>query len=471
MVKDLSNLTAAAISQHIASGKLASSDVVDAFLLRISSLDGKLQAFVNVCANEARKAAEAADRIIRAGRAIGPYHGVPIVLKDLIEIEGKVTTGGSAEWRRRRSDRTATIVRRLTDKGLIVLGKTHTVEFAMGGWGTNQNMGTPWNPWDQATARTPGGSSSGSGVAVAARMAPWAIGTDTGGSVRLPAAFCGITGLKATSGRISSHGVLPLSTTLDTVGPMARTAEDAAILFSLLQGEDRLDRKTWGIAEIDVMDTLKMGIKGLRLARISPDEREGVDDEVLAAYDVSLESLAQLGAEIVDLPLPFRFIDCFSPQSAIMKAEAYALFGDLAEEPTTALGDLVRDRVLSGRGISAQTYLLALRQREKLAHEMQAAMVGVDAFLTPTTETVARALHDLDESHSPSRFARIANTLDMCALAVPNGYTHLGLPTSLQIVCKGFAESLALRIGYAFQSVTEWHHRAPPTDSFAAQPT
>lgn len=468
MLNDLTNLTATELSRRIASRDLASSDAVDAFLSRISSLDARLHAFVDVYADEARKAAATADRAVRVGRAISPFHGVPIALKDLVEIEGRITTGGSAEWRRRRSGQTATIARRLLDKGMIVLGKTHTVEFAMGGWGTNQHMGTPWNPWDEETARTPGGSSSGSGVAVAARMSPWAIGTDTGGSIRLPAAFCGITGLKVTSGRISSYGIMPLSTTLDTVGPMARTAEDTALLFSLLQGKDPLDRTTWGIDETDALSTLRMGVQGLRLARISPDEREGVDDEVLAAYDASLECLAELGADIVDLPLPFLFTDCFSPQSTIMKAEAYTLFGHLAEERTTVLGDLVRSRVLAGRDISAQAYFMALRQRTKLAQKMQAAMVGVDALLTPTTETPARTLHDLDECHSPSRFARIANTLDMCALAVPNGQTLEGLPTSLQIVCRGFSESLALRIGYAFQSVTRWHHKMPPLDAFRA---
>lgn len=468
MLIDPANLTAAELSRQIVSGELTSADAVDAFLSRISLLDGRLHAFVDVYAEEARKAADFADRAIRAGRGCGPFHGVPIALKDLVEIEGRVTTGGSAEWRCRRSDRTATIARRLLDKGMIVLGKTHTVEFAMGGWGTNQRMGTPWNPWDPIASRTPGGSSSGSGVAVAARMSPWAIGTDTGGSIRLPAAFCGVTGLKVTSGRISSYGVMPLSTTLDTIGPMAQTAEDAALMFSLLQGEDSLDPKTWGIAESDAIATLSMGVEGLRLASISLVERDGVDDDVLASYDSSLECLAELGADIVDIPLPFRFIDCFSPQSTIMRAEAYALFGHLAEEQSTAVGDLVRGRVLSGRDISAQTYIMALRQREKMAAEMQASMAGVDALLTPTTETCARMLQGLDESQSPSRFVRIANTLDMCALAVPNGQTRGGLPTSLQIVCRGFAESLALRIGHAFQSATGWHHRVPSIGAFDA---
>lgn len=156
MTSDPAELTAAELSRQISSGELSSAEAVDAFLSRIASLDGRLHAFVDVYGDEARKMAASADRAIRQGRAIGPWHGVPIALKDLIEIEGRITTGGSAEWRNRRSDRTATIARRLLNRGMIFLGKTQTVEFAMGGWGTNQHMGTPWNPWDQATARTPG---------------------------------------------------------------------------------------------------------------------------------------------------------------------------------------------------------------------------------------------------------------------------------------------------------------------------
>src|SRR5207248_6083344 len=165
--------------------------------------------YVDVYADDARLAAEAADKAIRSGHRVGPLHGVPIALKDLIDLEGRVTTGGSEVWRERRSTVTATLARRLISAGMIVLGKTHTVEFAMGGWGTNEHRGTPWNPWDLGVARTPGGSSSGSGVATAAGFAPWAIGTDTGGSVRLPGSWCGLRGLKTTIGRGSTHRILP----------------------------------------------------------------------------------------------------------------------------------------------------------------------------------------------------------------------------------------------------------------------
>src|SRR5712671_8082434 len=226
------------LASEITARRLSPVDLVDALLDRIQAKDGKLHAFVEVYRDEARLAAEAADKAIRSGHAIGPLHGVPIALKDLIEIEGRVTTGGSMVWRDRRSAVTATLARKLIAAGLIVLGKTHTVEFAMGGWGTNQHLGTPWNPWDLAVPRTPGGSSSGSGVAVAAGLAPWAIATDTGGSVRLPASWCGLSGLKTTIGRVSTYGVLPLAATLDTPGPIARDVEDAALLLTVLQGAD-----------------------------------------------------------------------------------------------------------------------------------------------------------------------------------------------------------------------------------------
>ena len=236
-------LPAHRLAAEIAARRLSPVDVVDAFLARVAAHNPKLHAFIEVYADDARLAAEAADKAIRAGHAVGPLHGVPIALKDLIDIEGRVTTGGTRVWRERRSAVTATLARRFFAQGMIVLGKTHTVEFAMGGWGTNQHLGTPWNPWDLGAHRTPGGSSSGTGVTVAAGMAPWGIGTDTGGSVRLPASWCGLSGLKTTIGRVSTYGILPLAPSLDTPGPMARSVEDAALLYSVMHGPDPLDRR------------------------------------------------------------------------------------------------------------------------------------------------------------------------------------------------------------------------------------
>src|SRR3989440_10483752 len=274
-------------------------DVVNVLLGRIEKLDPTLHAFIDVYAADARLAAEAADRAIRSGHSVGPLHGVPIALKDLIDLEGRVTTGGSMAWRDRRSPATATLARKLIAAGMIVLGQTHTVEVAMGGWGTNEHLGTPWNPWDLGTARTPGGSSRGTGAAAGSGMAPWGIGTDTGGSVRLPAAWCGLSGLETTIGRVSTYGILPLAPSLDTPGPMARSVEDAALLYSVMPGPDPLDPRTLPAPPpADVMSGLRRGVRGLKLARMPPAERDGCSSEVLAAYDDAIELLARQGAEI-----------------------------------------------------------------------------------------------------------------------------------------------------------------------------
>jgi aspartyl-tRNA(Asn)/glutamyl-tRNA(Gln) amidotransferase subunit A len=449
------------LATEISARRLSPVDLVDECIARIERLEPRLHAFVSVNAANARLAAEAADKAPRAGHAIGPLHGIPIAIKDLVEIEGEVTAGGTAAWRNRIAPHTATLVRKLMAAGMINLGKTHTVEFAYGGWGTNRHLGTPWNPWDATTHRAPGGSSSGSGVAVAARMAPWAIGTDTGGSVRIPAAWNGITGLKTTIGRISTVGVLPLSPTLDTPGPMTRDIEDAALLLTVLQGKDRRDRHTLGVHDVDPMLELRRGIKGLRLARLPAGERGEIDAEVLAAYDHSVDALANFGADIVDIALPERFADLGKINGRIMSAEAYAALAELVDDNAQPLDPDVRPRVRAGATISSRDYLIALAERERMKASFNNAIDGIDALLTPTTVTPAPPVTAIDQSATPAVFTRWVNFLDLCAAAVPNGFIASGLPTSLQIVCRGYAEPLVLRIGYAYQVAHDWHLRVP----------
>ena len=450
------------LSADIAAGRLSPVDLVEDCLARTERLEPKLQAYVSVYAAEARLAAEAADKAIRSGHRIGPLHGIPIAVKDLVEIEGKVAMGGSAAWKNRVATQTATLYRKLVAAGMIVLGKTHTVEFAYGGWGTNQKLGTPWNPWDATTHRTPGGSSSGTGVAVGARLAPWGIGTDTGGSVRIPAAWNGITGLKTTIGRISVHGVLPLSPTLDTPGPITRDVEDAATLFCLLQGADPADPRTIGPVDCDPWPTLRRGVKGLRLGRLPAAERAGADAEVLAAYDRSVDFLGALGAEIVDIALPMRLSDLGAINGRIMSAEAYAALADLVDDPNAPLDEDVRPRVRAGAAISSRDYLTALVERERLKRVYAEATKDIDALLTPTTLTPAIPVASIDQNTTPGMATRWVNFLDLCALALPNGFSAGGLPLSLQIVCRGYDEATALRIGWAYQTATDWHERVPP---------
>ena len=456
-------LPAHRLAEEIAARRLSPVDVVDAFLARIEAHEPKLHAYVDVYADDARLGAEAADKAIRSGHAVGPLHGVPIALKDLIDLEGRVTTGGSMVWRDRRSPITATLARKLIGAGMIVLGKTHTVEFAMGGWGTNQHMGTPWNPWDLETARTPGGSSAGSGVAVAAGLAPWAIGTDTGGSVRLPASWCGLSGLKTTIGRVSTYGILPLAPSLDTPGPMARSVEDVALLYGVMQGADPLDPRTLPAPPpADPTAEMRRGVRGLRLARMPVAERAGCTPEMLAAYDSALDLLAGAGAEIVDVALPCRFADATAATGRIIGSETYTLIGELVDNMALPIDAAVRPRIQLGRNISAREYLAALAERDRMKRDFLAALDGIDALLTPTTQTPAVRVEAVDQSTTPAHFTRFVNLLELCALSVPDGFTRTGLPLSLQIICRPYDEATALRIGWAYQQMTDWHERHPP---------
>ncbi len=455
-------LSATEMAAEIQAGRLTSSALTERLLDRIQRYDDKLHAFIAVYGDEARMAAEAADKAIRSGHRVGRFHGVPIALKDIIDMEGRITTGGSKAWADRVSPTTATLAARLISAGMIVLGKTHTVEFAMGGWGTNTRMGTAWNPWDLEVPRTPGGSSAGSGVSVAAGMAPWAIGTDTGGSVRLPSAWCGLAGLKTTIGRISTYGVLPLASTLDTPGPLCRTVEDAAHLYMAMAGPDPNDPLTLRQPVEDPLPSLKRGVAGLRLARLPEAEREAVEPEMLAAYDASLEVLAGLGAEIVDVAMPMAFADFAAATGRIIGAEGYFFVGELVDDETLPIDPNVRPRIWIGKNMSARDYLRALGEKERIKCEFSVALAGVDAFLTPSTTTAAIPLDEVDETGTPATFTRAFNLLDACALSLPNGFTAGGLPCSLQIACRGYDEAVALRIGWAYEQATDFAGRVPP---------
>jgi aspartyl-tRNA(Asn)/glutamyl-tRNA(Gln) amidotransferase subunit A len=300
---------------------------------------------------------------------------------------------------------------------------------------------------------------------VAARMAPCAIGSDTGGSVRIPSSWCGITGLKVSIGRISTFGVLPLCPTLDTPGPMARTVEDCAILLDVMQGPDPRDPLTLRLSRTDPFTGLKRGVKGLRLARMPDSERANHDAEVLAAYDRSLKELEALGAEIVELPRMGRsFRENGDLVGRIISAEIYPRLASLADDRTAQMDEAVRARVLAGRDISARQYLDVLAERERRKQEFTASIEGIDAVLSPSTFTPAIPIDTVDQAGTPAVSTRWVNFLDLCALSLPNGVTAGGLPTSLQIVCREGDEAMALRIGWALESATDWHKRKPALD-------
>ncbi|MBV7483810.1 amidase [Bordetella sp. BOR01] len=454
-------MTVKEISAGLDAGSISSATLVEHYLQRIADRDSRLHAFVDTYAHEARQAARSADLARDAGCALGPLHGIPIAIKDLVEIQGRITMGGCAANRERRSAVTATIVQRLRQQGMIILGKTHTVEFATGGWGTNTRLGTPLNPWDLDVPRTPGGSSSGSGVAVAAGLAPWAIGTDTGGSVRLPASWCNLTGLKVSTGRISTHGVMPLSTTLDTPGPMTRTVGDARLLYHALREPEAVDAHGAWPAQRAGQARPRTGLAGLRLARLPENERAVATPEVLAAYDASLEVLRAAGADIVDIALPYGFAEVAELNSLIMNAEGYSFYAQLLDDASQPLDEDVRPRLLKGREVRAADYLNALRRRQAMQRELYAIFGQVDALLTPTTATAPLPLTEVDQAATPAYYTRFANFFNLAALALPGGATPSGLPISLQIIGCPYGEEEILDIGEVYQARTQWHLRTP----------
>lgn len=422
------------------SGVMTPLDAVEQCLAAIEALDGQVGAWQSVYADEARAAAAAAGDALAQGQDLGPFLGIPFALKDIVDLEGRVATAGCYEYRDRISPATASIASSLLAAGGILVGKTKTVEFAMGGWGTNQHMGTPWNPWDAVTHRTPGGSSCGSGAAVGAGMVPCAVGTDTGGSVRLPAAFCGIVGLKTTEGLLPIDGIVPLSHTLDTPGPMTRSTIDAALMFEAMGGS--------AVTEAD----LAAGVQGLRLAAIGRRERDGVAEEQLAGFDNAVDLLRSLGAVVEEVDPPRPFDEMKDTTFVIVTAEAYYHHGALMDDLSARIDENVRGRIRPGAEITAAQYVAAALERQADQAVFADAMSGFDAYLTPTTPTLALPVEGVDEGTTPARFTRAGNYLALCGTAVPWGVAPSGLPGSLQVMCRGGDERLALRITAAFEA-------------------
>jgi len=453
------------LSAMLARGETTSRAIVDACLARIAALDGKLHAFVEVYRDDARKLADAAD-LERSARSVrGPLHGLPIALKDLLEMDGRQTTAGSRSWLGRISDHTATCVAKLANAGMIPLGKTHLVEFAFGGWGRNEGMGAPWNPWDMAKQRVSGGSSSGSAVATAAGMVPAAIGSDTGGSVRIPAALCGLTGLKTTFGLVSLHGAVPLSTLLDTIGPLAHTVDDCALLTNAMAGDDPRDPGTRGAPAVDFAGALAapIGARGLRVAVLAAEQfPDYIDPEIVRARDSAAAVLRDQGAQIVELRAPIDFADIAARLGKLLAAEAYALRRAQADDANLVMDPWVRKRILGGKGILAADFVAEMHKMRAAQASFAAWMREWDALLTPTLPITATILTEVDEATAPlAAFSRAVNYLGGCGLSLPAGLSKQRLPMGVQLVGGPFAEAKLVTLGRAFQSATDWHLARP----------
>lgn len=441
------------MAEMLDKGLCTSVDLTEHALRRIATHDARLHAFVAVYADEALDAARAADRLLAAGHRLGPLHGIPVALKDNVDLRGRPSTAGSTLLADNVAERDAWIAHRLLAGGAVVVGKTHMVEFALGAWGANAHMGAPRNPWGGATHLSPGGSSSGSAVAVAAGMVPLAIGTDTGASVRVPASLCGITGLKPTIGRLSGEGVVPLSTTFDSVGLLTQTAEDAALAFAALAGDEdaypSAERASGAVPSL----------AGLRVGLLEDADLDGLQPEVLQAYQRAVDTFRAQGALLRPLRLPAAFDEFAAVQSTIMLAEAAASWGHLAADETRPMDPSVRPRILAGAAITGAQYVQAERRRTALKAAFQQALGDLDVFLTPTAQWTARPLADVDHGKPPVRYARIGNCLDLCGISVQMGQDDQGLPIGLQIGGPTNADARILRVARAYQACTAWHQR------------
>ena len=452
----LDKLTIAEAASAFRSRALSPVELTRHLLARSERLQDRLHAFVTLTPEIALGQARAAEAAFLRGDDPGPLAGVPVGYKDIYYTKGVRTTAGSHLHENLVPDFDATAVRLLGEVGAVMLGKLTTWEFAGGGADITQSyFPSSRNPWD--TTRSPYGSSSGSGAAVAAGLVCGALGTDTGGSIRFPAAACGVAGLKPTYGLCSRWGVFPAAWSLDHTGPLARTVEDCAIMLNALAAYDPNDTASVAAPAEDYTLSLGHSIAGLRVGLPGPDYFEGCHAEVVGALNTSVDVLASLGAVVTAVTMPER--------SSFITVEGHAYHRtDLLEAPAL-YGSNYRQRVLGSGLYFASEYLQALRQRSLLKERMREILLNVDVIVMPTLPMPAQTMEEAAKSPvgAPMNlsFARLFNQTGLPSLSIPNGFSSDGLPLSLLISGRPFADATVLRVGHAYEQATDWHVRHP----------
>lgn len=429
----------------------------------IDALDGRLNSFVTRTPELALAQAQQAERELANGTDRGPLHGIPIALKDLYATRGIRTTAHSRVLLGWVPEEDATTVSRLREAGTVLLGKLAMHEFAFGAPSFDTPFPPARNPWNLDCVT--GGSSSGSGAALAAGLCYGSLGSDTGGSIRSPAALCGIVGLKPTYGRVSRFGVVPLSWSLDHAGPMARTVEDCALLLQTIAGYDPRDAASADAPVPDYVATLRDGVKGLRLGvpRAWLTEGDGTDPEVNTAFDAALKVLAGAGAQLVEIDSS-PFLNARPVNTIILVAEAYAYHEETLQTHAEDFGKMVRNRVREGAFVSAADYIQAQRARTGLIRDLQQILGTVDAIVSPSAPRPAGtfATFDPEANYKRPSFTNVFNATGLPAISVPCGFSSTGLPLGLQIAGGAFDEATVLRIAHAYEQGTPWHQQHPP---------
>jgi len=460
-------MTLTAVAKAIADKQVSSHEATRSCLHRIAQWQPKLNAFMAVEAESALKAADEADAALAKGKNRGPLHGVPLAHKDMYYDAGKVVTCGSLIRRDFVPATTSTALQRLKDAGTVRLGSLQMVEFAYGPTGHNYHHGAVHNPWKSGYIT--GGSSSGSGSAVAARLTFAALGSDTGGSIRMPAHFCGVTGLKVTWGRVSRAGAMPLSQSLDTVGPLARTVEDCALLLGLMAGADPED-STASLSPVpNYMAATTASLKGLKIGVPTSFYVDELDADVAKALDETIAVLKREGADIVKVELPDQR-QLSAACQIVLATEAAAYHKRWLIERPQDYGPQVLMRLQNGLAIPGVLYLEAMRWRGPALAAHIAATSDVDAVLAPVAPVAAPTIAESDVGNSPNaeaviqrltRFTRPINYLGLPSLSIPSGFNPRGLPIGMQLVGRSFDEATLLTIGAAFQRATDFHEKVP----------
>ena len=461
---DIPFLTVAELGELIRSGEVSPVEATEAYLQRIESLNSDIRAYLTVTAEQARQAASEAEAEIAGGQYRGPLHGIPVAVKDQIYTEGIRTTGGSPVFDEFVPEYDATVIARLKEAGAVLLGKLNMTEFAT--TGLSHQFDPPRNPW--ARDRSSGGSSSGSGAATAAFMCAASLGEDTGGSVRFPAAWCGLAGLRPTWGRVSRYGVMPGVRSMDTVGPLGRTVEDCAILLQAIAGHDPNDRLTSEERPPDYRAALTGDASGLRIGILREVlYHNSVDGEVGKSILDAGNALSRLGADVSEVSVP-------------LAAHAGPINGGIRIEAPTTYRELLNDRpqdiahdnrigYLTNAVMPATYYYKAIQLRTLLRAQVLQVLESVDLLLLPTAGVPAQPLSPdpvitgrENVNRTPYLLTTVPSLANIPALAVPCGFSEEGLPLSLQIAGRPFDEVTVLRAGHAYEQATEWHTRRPP---------
>lgn len=453
------------LADLIARREISPVDLTNAYLDRIERANAPLNAFLTVTSELARQEAKSAEAEIARHGPRSPLHGIPLAYKDIVVTQHIKTTCGSKVLENYVPDYDAAVVERLHAAGASQLGKLNMHEFAT--LVPSLHFGPTHNPWQHGY--NPGGSSSGSGVAVAAGLCAGALGTDTGGSIRIPAAYCGIVGLKATHGRISLHGVIPLAWSLDHIGPMTRTVQDAALMLQVLAGYDPRDPSSQDVPVDDYLTPLNGDIRGLRLGIPTHFFPDATDPEVHQAFEAAVDVLADLGASIRDVSTP-DLESAWDTVQTIMNGEANVWHEPYLRDQGDDYAPQVRKFLERGQPTLATDYIKAQQAKRRLSQEMLAACVDVDALLTPGALTLPQPLGIrsvmIENREVPLLQAIVSatspfNLTGQPALTIPCGRSIAGFPIALQIVGKPFDEATVLRIGHAYESHTAWHSQFP----------